>query len=189
MSEPAAGIESEPTAIHVAEALTKPPGNESISDRLRKRRQEVAEATTIDVDIPGYDGELFARYRRMNSKQLNKIVTQATKIHKDRAEAATWATCAMLADACEEFFLRIEERGEVPVREIVGIDTPVRYDQDLAELLGFKGDLPDPPTATSVVLGVFVGNDMAMAAHSQRLSRWMLTNEAETDIELLSGEA
>lgn len=161
--------------------------NESILDRLRKQRQQISESTTTDLDIPGYDGEIFCRYKRLDARTLNAIGRKAQRMFKEPVDAASYATANMLIEACDSLHFRVEGK-EVPVSEVLGIDTPVKYDMDLARALGFESELPDPPTARAVLNALFVGNTLAIASHSQKLSAWMMHNEAEQDQEFLEGE-
>ena len=158
---------------------------ESITERLRKARQAVADQHSIDLDIPGYSGELFCKYRLLDSRDLKSISDQITKTIRDREEQVLAAGCDTLIRACDEFWVR--DRGrEIPVRELLDSprELPVRYDFQLAEFLGYAKFLPEPPTARSVVMGLFGGNEIALAAHNADFARWNMGKGNEVDMGL-----
>jgi hypothetical protein len=159
-----------------------PEPEESLVDRLRKQRQAVAENKFTDLDIPGYNGDLFCRYRLLDGTELDQIIRKVRRTVKDRSEQVMAATLDNIITACEELWVR-DNGKERPVRDLstVPTDLPVKYDVILAEFLGFSAELPDPPTARSVVLGVFGGNDIAVSAHGARLAQWMMQSGAEVD--------
>lgn len=161
--------------------------SDSLIDRLRRQRKAVAEQHFNDVDIPGFNGELFCRYRLLDSNELDSIVRKVRAQVKGRSDQVFAITCDNLITACEEFYVR-DGGKEVSCREAEGWDgdttMPIRYDANLARFLGFSGDLPDPPTARSVVLGLFGGNDVAVIAHGGRLAQWFMKTGSEVDLEL-----
>jgi hypothetical protein len=164
----------------------EPPKQESVIDRLRNKRREVAEDHFKDIDVPGYSGELFCRYNLLESKDLRSIGELIRKTIRNREEQAIAAGCDTLIKACQEFWVRDNGR-EIPVKELLDPprpDFPVRYDIYLAEFLGYKEHLPDPPTPRSVVLGLFGGNEISMATHNADLARWMMGRGTELDDEL-----
>ena len=159
---------------------------ESVADRLRKARQVAAEQQWIDLNIPGYNGELFCRYRLLDGKDLKSIADHVRQTIRDPDEQALAAGCDVLIRACEEFWVR-DNGEEIPVKELLDPprpDFPVQYDTYLAEFLGYKDTLPDPPTRRSVVLGLFGGNEIALAAHNADLTRWTMGKGSEVDMGL-----
>jgi hypothetical protein len=164
-----------------------PLSSESISDRLRRQRKNISEQTTTDVDIPGYNGDLFCRYKLLDGAELDAIMRRARSSVNGRLEQVRIATMDNIINSCEEFWLR-DEGKEFPVRQHPDVksDLPVRYDETLAEFMGFKAELPEPLTARSVLLAVFGGNDIAVSAHGAVLARWMMRSGTELD-ELLGG--
>jgi hypothetical protein len=158
---------------------------DSLVERLRQQRREIAEEHVIELDIPGYGGDLFARYRLLDSKEIDNITTRAGRQYRDKGERLIAQICDTLILSCEEFFYR-DNGKEIPVRthHSVNSEVPVRYDRNLAAFMGFEEELPEPATARSVVLGVFGGNDIAAAAHNAQLAQWMMRMGREIDLEL-----
>jgi hypothetical protein len=158
----------------------------SIGERLRRKRTLIAEQKTHDIDIPGYEGELFCRYRLISGPDVDKIVKRVRATVQDKSQRQTVAIQDTLIEACEEFWLR-EDGREYPLREhpdVANHDIPVKYDGKLAEFLAFADELSERRGAREVVLGLFGGNDLAMAAHGTRLSQWMTRLGTEVDFEL-----
>lgn len=158
---------------------------ESIAGRLRKQRQAAAENKFHDIDIPGYNGELFCRYRILGGEEVDAIVKKVRQETNNRSEQVLASTLDNIITACDEFWLR-DEGKEIPLKKHPDVDSelPVRYDATLAEFLQFSDELPDPPTARSVVLGLFVGNDLAVSAHGAILVQWMMSGGVELDMML-----
>lgn len=161
------------------------PQEESVSDRLRKARKTVAEQHFFDIDVPGYNGELFCKYRLLDSRDLKSISDHITSTIRDRDEQILAAGCDTLIRACDEFWVRDKGR-EIPVRELLDEprELPVRYDMQLAEYLGYAEFLPDPPTFRAVVLGLFGNNEIALASHNNDLARWIMGKGNEVDMGL-----
>lgn len=158
---------------------------ESIQQRLQRARQDIAENRTYDIDIPGYDGNLYGRYKLLDGPALNRIAQNVTKTIKDKAERGMAASIDTLVTACVE--MRVRDGGrDLSLAEVIGEEEPVRYDMRLAEFLDFHTDLGEHPSARSVLRATFVGNDVAIGAHNQRLSRWMMGNGVSVDEELLA---
>jgi hypothetical protein len=157
----------------------------SIQDRLAKRREAVAQNKVHDIDIPGYDGELFCRYRLLSGDEVQSITVKVSKQSGDRSEKMLAIVCDNLIAACQEFWVRDNGNGkEIPVRGFLDLEEPVRYDMNLAKFLQFNDELPEPATARAVVLALFGGNDLAIDGHGSRLMRWMMGNNVELDNQL-----
>lgn len=154
----------------------------SIADRLRSQRDKAAKETTYDIDIPDYGGELFCRYRLLSGDENEAIIAKVRQEARNRNDQGRLMALDNLIEACEEFYLR--EKGTVtPLREHSTYtgdkQVPVRYDANLAEYLRFDKELPDPPTARSVVLALFVGNELAVTAHAALLGNWMVKGNSD----------
>ena len=162
----------------------QPETSGSIKDKLQARRVEIADNRTYDLDIPGYNGDLYAVYKLLDGQRLNQIAQTVSKTTRDRAERGITAAIDTLVVACKELRVRDEGR-DLSVSEVAGLESEVRYDSQLAAFLGFSGELSDTPTAREVLRKVFVDNEIAIAAHNQRLSRWMMGNGVSLDEELL----
>ena len=160
--------------------------NDSIVGRLRRAAQEAAEDKYTDIDIPGYGGELFCRYRLLSSFEIDQIVKRSRN-SSGRSEQLMNNVLDNVITACEELCLR--ENGEdIPLRQHPEYDgdrdIPVRYDGNLARFVMLE--IEGPPSARKVVLALFGNNDIAVSHHAAILSRWMMRSSSEID-ELLGG--
>jgi len=187
MEDTRTSLEPEDSAASVHEVAETPAdeGVQSIAERLRKLRSE--HSRTVDIDIPGYEGDLFCRYSLIDSKRINQIAERVRRTIKAKDDRGLAAALDTLIAACDEFFVR-DNGEERPVREVAGLDTPVKYDLDLAAFVGFKEELPQEATARQVAMALFMGNDIAIAGHNAALSRWMLRNEGQLNEDFLAGE-
>lgn len=149
-----------------ASAMTPAP-----ADELKKLRREIGDDDSREIPIPGYRGKLVARYRRLEYDEVRRIANKfARSKHPDkdlRTQALT------IAAACEEILVRRagedSKLGEPEplANAIPGYDGVVRYDDRLAEFLGFDGK----GSAIRVVLGTF-NNDLAVVPHHTELNVW-----------------
>jgi hypothetical protein len=171
------------TELFDENAGTEQPG--SLRDRLLARRKEISENRTVDIDLPGYDGLLYVRYHLLDGPRLNEIATKVIKTTKDRAERGLLAAIDTLIAATVEFRVRDGGRDKALAEEIGDSDLPVGWDQRLARWLEIEDDIDPNRPARSIVLSVFLYNDVAIAAHNQKLSRWMMGNNVSVDEELM----
>src|SRR5688500_9744708 len=185
--EIAAVEEEEPLADEIRVEETNGEGEldlkQTITERLREQRKTNAEQITIDLDLPNYNGNLFCRYRLLDGPELDEVTNKVKAQFRDRSDRILAATCYNLITGCEEFFVR-HNREDIPLREVLGLDRPVRYDMVLAEFLGFAEELPTPHKARDVLMGVFVNRDVAINYHGAQYFRWMMSSGAEVDMEL-----
>jgi hypothetical protein len=144
----------------------------SMMDRLREQHRKLAEQHTTELEIPGYSGELVARYRILDvQNELKKITLRVNREFKDMAEQALYSTIDALILACEGLFYYDGSKLR-PLSESFGPSTPpVKYDHRLVEFLALE--LGEEASARDVVFAAFGGNEPAIITHGQILSRWM----------------
>jgi hypothetical protein len=154
---------------------TKTPVTSEI-ERLRELRRGITENRTIELDIPGYNGLLVARYRLLDWKTVRGIVKRLEN-KQSQSEAEMLSQMDTIASACVELLLRKEDDSLIGMDDSYG---PVRYDKHLCELL----DLPVPSTAREAIVSVFV-SDMAIVGHHAKLLTWMQGEQEDVDEEFL----
>jgi len=148
--------------------------NGSLLSRIRERRAQLQEERHLDLDIPGYDGMLVARYRPLPWDEVKKIGEKVEKSKNPRKEL--YAMADVLVRACDSIWFRDPETNELrPVQS----GEPVRYDDRLAEALGFTAD-----SARQVLLATF-NNDLAVTAHHMEAAEWMQASDVEVNEDLL----
>jgi hypothetical protein len=146
-------------------------------------REEAKGEHWLDVEIPGYKGLLWARFRPFPVEKTEAKVKQLQKV---RGPVLLDASCDVLIDACEQLLLLPAkyngDKGEDGENLIpVDTDLPVRFDQRAAEL--FK--VPNPTgSSRGVVKGMFP-TEQSILAIQVRVSSWMQDVTSETDDQLV----
>lgn len=158
---------------------------QSVADRLKARREAIGSDKFQNMDLPGYDGEFVARFKRMRWEALADISDQAQSGGNRSKRKVLNGHADVIATACEELLIRrILPGGEeqlVPMNEFfpeVFGDKPVRFDPRLSQFLEINID--GTPTARKVVFGVF-NNDLAVTAMHNELGEWMQSSKGEED--------
>ena len=151
---------------------------DSLLERLREDRLALASAESTTIEIPGYDGELVCRYRLMEASQLEKIARRAAKLPRERRNLAV--TMDSLSAACIEFETIDHRNGGDAGKLAENGDDPIRYDDRLAEALGYTAK-----SAREAVLGLFGGNEIAVLTHGAQLARWWSDASEDVDEDFL----
>lgn len=156
---------------------------ESVMDRLRKKREAIGSNNVHFMDIPGYDGELVAEFKRMRWEALADIAESAEAGHTKRKALNGHAD--VIATACSQLLIRRTlpggEEELTPMNELFSEQfgsTPVRFDPRLTEFLELR--IEGTPTARKVVFGVF-NNDLAVTAFHNELGAWMQSSRSEEE--------
>jgi hypothetical protein len=145
---------------------------------LRAKRDALKADHYLDLDIPGYDGLLVARFRPFPIEKSEAKAKQLQKLQAANAPVLLKSACDTLVDACEQLMVRTETGGE-PKPIDPDADLPIAFDSRAAEMFGFQAT-----TARQVVIGLF-GTEQSIVAMSVEVSRWMTTLKRETDEDLL----
>lgn len=143
---------------------------------LRKRREDIGSEKHHDLPIPGYQGELVARYKLLDFKVMRQIMKRMEKNRAAGDSRELLAQCDILIAACVEIFT-VDKKGELMPLDPNSPDNPIKYDKRLSDGLGFEAS-----NGRQVVLGVFK-NDIALTAHHGELVMWMqgMSDEADED--------
>lgn len=159
----------------------------TLMGRLRAQRQTIADRTSVEIRIRGYDDpQLVPRYRLLLPPELEVIGQNVRRAHKGDSARLLAASINILVAACEGFFIReIGSDDLVPLDPGDGNPDPVKFDLRLAEALGIP--LPDEPVARDIVRGVFGGekHDVELVEYGQMLQRWMADTSIDVNRELL----
>lgn len=150
---------------------------DSVMNRLRKRRAELRADHHLDAAIPGYDGELVARYRPLEWATFRAMAKKVELSKSDRAELLAHADT--LIKACDSIWIKDpDDPRSDPKTGLRPVDEdpespPVKYDDRLADYLGFaiNNEAKTGP-ARQVLFGTF-NNDLAVTAHYNEVTDWM----------------
>lgn len=138
-------------------------------DSIREKRARLAAATTTEIPVLGYNGELVVKYRLCDPLVEGKEI--GNRVHEQfggddlESERIYYLYVDSLIAACVGIFARVNG-------DLVSVDEGgemVDYgDPRLGEFLGFTAE-----TARQAVLEVFGGNKIAVSQHARELQLWM----------------
>jgi hypothetical protein len=187
--KPGSGADEDEFPLHDDEENDSPSPDagsvQSVAERLKDRRKKIGSDKFEYMDLPGYDGEFVAKFKRMQWEALANIADNAAGGGNRSKRKVLNGHADVIATACEELMIRrIQPGGEeelVPMNEFfhdVFGDKPVRFDPRLSNFLEIEID--GTPTARKVVFAVF-NNDLAVTALHNDLGEWMQSSKGEED--------
>jgi len=133
----------------------------SVLDRVKARREERIADETLTLDIPTWGGELRAKYKVVPRPDLEKMVRKIRARQSGNGQGGNEADLDFLIQACVGVVAYDTESGEQ--EEVTN-----GYNKQLSDLLGVEA-----PAARDVLLYLFKGNGIAIAAHAMKVARWM----------------
>jgi len=157
----------------------------SILSDLRKKRDSLGEQREpLQLDIPGYDGELVVEYKYVPFKEM-RARSQAIMRQKASADRDIGAACDTLVLCCQAIYMRVQDR----LVNIAATDPeiPTTYgDERLAEALGFTINLQnkDHGPARQGVLETF-RNEYTIFDQAAKVTRWLQNTHRTIDEEFL----
>lgn len=148
------------------EAVVIDLGRGTQMERLRRKRAEAASHTTVDLAVPGYKGDIVARYRLIDllveGKEIQDRMQRQFEKDDDRMHFGMIDT---LIAACTGLYFRNDD-GQLEPIDPDG-DGPALYDHRLAAAFGYEAE-----SARDSLVKLFNGNNLAIRAHALRLSEW-----------------
>ena len=160
----------------------------SIVDLLRQDLKDIEAAEDVLIPIVGYERVgLRVKYRLPTTgKELDEIANKVRREFKDNYSRNLYSMVDTMIVLCEGLYVQpaIENlessiEGPVPLDPDLSGE-PVRFDQRLAEAMGWTDQ---DMRARLVVRKIFGGNDMAISAHAEKLSRWLANTKADLTME------
>jgi hypothetical protein len=148
----------------------------SILEQLAAARQDAADNQTVDIDLPGYNGALVARYGLIDQTDLAKIAKRVRKQYKKQEQQVLAMSCDILITACEGLMYRNDE-GEL---DTISKDGETLNYHNAGSFLKFEAT-----SARDSVIQVFAGNEIAVIDQQVRLSRWMRNTGVDVQSDLL----
>lgn len=140
----------------------------SVMSRLRELRENFTQDITVDLEVPGYRGELVARYAPLPWEMIRNFAMRGERGKRNPNIGPTIAADG-LANAVVGFFFREDEKL-VPV---TWQNEPVeKYGDALAKVLGIEGT----ETVRETVKAVFP-DEFSLVAHYGEFMEW----QAERD--------
>lgn len=167
----------EPTALDAIEGAGQAvDGSQSLLDSVIASREEIRGEHHLDLEVPGYKGVLWLRFKLIPFKQTEQMGERLRRESKKLESMTLTGAIDTLIAGCEQVMLK---DGDTLHPIDPAAEPPVKLEQRLAELLRFEAD-----TARKVVRELF-GNDYAITQTAVRLSRWMTDTTREVDEDFL----
>lgn len=156
-------------------------------EEVRKRRRELeSEREPMELDIPGYEGLVVAKYQPVPFEELKKIADKVEKLQRKknpRAELFGMMDTLIWANVS----LHIRDRNGA--LQNLDPDDPSVVTYGSLERLQPLLELPfEPKSARQAVFLLFVKNELAIAQHHNEYTTW-LGDASKDDQETLLGES
>jgi len=173
---PEVPLEAAPPALVEEDASAVQP---SILTDLRARRSELGSGSKpLELDVPGYGGQLVLQFRWVTFKQLARTGTQLARIKEPTAQTIAAAADAIVA-TCSEILCRVEENGARVVLPLSTNGIPVTFaDPRVAYTLGFD---PTQDARTTVIRAF--NNEYALIDVANRVTTWLEDTSKAVDEE------
>jgi hypothetical protein len=161
-------MESGAKPVQPTEAATAP---ESEFERLKAKHRKVRRnRKPLELEIPGYDGSLVAKYRVPSIPEIQARNAKVAELEEEGdEEAVLHVAMDNIAQTCVGIYLRALDGELVPLsqyKEEWG-NEPVRYDSRLAEFFEV-----DATSAREIISDRFP-EDLAIIDHSARINIWV----------------
>jgi len=158
-------------------------GGVSFVDVFREELKELAEAETCFIPVKGYERTgLQIRYAMPeNGKQLDNIARKVTREFKDAYSRNLYISIDTMIVLCDGVFVQPQGVEEPVMLDPEEFGQPCQFDERLAQIMGMNGATG---SARQVVKHLFGGNELAIMAHSERLSRWLQNTKADLEAEI-----
>lgn len=144
-------------------------GGGSVLDRIKRRRTD--QSDVLWLDIPSWGGELKARYQVLDRDEVEKMIrrVQARQRQGDKSRSDSTPDLDFLIKACTEVKAVDSETDEEETL------TP-GFTLELVDMLDPKDEDGSPiaiKDQRSLVAYLVKYNGIALAAHAQKVARWM----------------
>jgi hypothetical protein len=182
------GDEARPPVDPDAGAGADPAMPVAIVDQIRGDRSRTNQDRRLDLDIPGRNGVLVARYRPLEWDELDTILKKFSR--RTDPLSQIHQSCDILCHAITDVLYRDPDGKLAPVSDVLpdaeldefGITRgePIGYDARLAKLLGIDAtDASGIVRARRVVIEAMLGSEAAVVAHQFELSSWTANPDSD----------
>jgi hypothetical protein len=153
----------------------------SILGQLAARRAELAQGRKpLDLEVPGYSGKLWVRYRFVSYEVMAKASARFAKEKLPDEQRDLVGCIETLITCCDEVMVADDAGVLRPLAAELGDPRPVRFDDTrLADVLGYEAT-----RAREVVRGLFE-NEYAIITQAAQVSEWLASEAPEVDRDLL----
>lgn len=151
----------------------------NLKDALRKKFADLEKTRFGDFEVPGYDGLLIARYRRLTTEEVVALASGVDNVNGSDRRAVARASSALNADflgaACQELFAKGSDGALQPLGE----EYPLKFDMHFADFMGFEVSTEEG--IREVVLRAFDHNELALKRHADEVDEWMTSLTVHLD--------
>ncbi len=149
-------------------------------EALRRKREGIEVEKQIQLEIPGYEGNLAARYKSLGYREIRKQAKRIASKGGDEAENEVTYAATVIARMCETILYRASDEDQLrPIHEFAEAlgDEPVRFDERLAEtVLGIEG-----VSGPAQIVRLVFRNQYAVLDHFGRLDAWLRESSGAGD--------
>lgn len=172
VSDPAP-VDAQPVLVPASATEPVPDGDTSILASIRQKREKLgAGSTPVTLDIPGYDGELLARYKWVPLRTLTRTAQQLSAMSEPTEQSINAAADSLVA-TCQEILIRV---GDV-VKPLAKDSLPITFgDPRLAEALGFQHQSEARENCKQVFR-----NEYAVIAQGAQVVEWLQDTTRKVD--------
>jgi hypothetical protein len=165
----------------------------SLIERLQQeRKRALARPKTLDVEIPGYQGMLVARYKPLPWEDLQELLDRAGGYEEELK-----ANIDGVIRACDRLMVRQDDGELVSLADQLRdqgeqVEGEIRYDHRLVEILSLNVTPPPEGTVRELVLAVFAGAvspENSVTHHATAIGGWMRGASLGVDASLGEGWA
>jgi len=172
--------------IKVTDAVVADEPATSPLEQLAAKHKELGDTKEVNIPVPGYDKSpplLFIRYKLLEGAELARMGDKIRRETRNQWQRQMYAAVDTFIAACVGFYFDDGDGRYQPLmyqgEHIVG------FNPNLAEALGFAGELPPEPTARAVAFSMFNNNDAAIAQHNYLLNVWFQDTSIDVQAELM----
>lgn len=150
------------------------PAEDSVLQAVRVRAAQLQADTTVDLDIPGYEGILVGRYRAVSISRFNRVAGDELHI-----PFLDWRTAADALGTALVGLYGYRSGELVPLYES---GDPARYDAELAQTLGLG---TTEHTARAVMVALFGGGgkgESRVWQHFNHYQSWLMEGNTAQEV-------
>lgn len=141
-------------------------GGGSLLERIKTRREERLKHRHLDLPVPGWGGDLVARFHPLDRDTLKKIAAKSDNEQHGDAD--------LLIAACDGLHMKEEDGGLQPLNSA--------FDEETADKLGV------PFSSARELVYYLCDTDLSVAVMSSKVLNWSADTSQEVDGQVL-GEA